>query len=232
MQQLSIQLPDRLVERLQKIADDLDTDVSLTAGHILTRALQQVNTRSAIMQDRGQRQGAQTDPRLDWWREARFGMFIHWGLYAIPAGVWKGETIPGIGEWIMYRAEIPVAEYEQLADAVQPGQVRRRGVGLAGQAGGPKVHGHHRQAPRRLLPVQVRRRPTTTSWTPRPLAAIRSRSWPRNAPSRASSSASTTPRPRTGIIPTATATTGTTTKRPRISPAISTTMSSPRCASC
>ena len=33
--------------------------------------------------------------RLAWWREARFGMFIHWGLYAIPAGIWKGKEIPG-----------------------------------------------------------------------------------------------------------------------------------------
>jgi DNA-directed RNA polymerase subunit beta' len=40
-------------------------------------------------------------------------MFIHWGLYAVPAGVWKGQQIPGIGEWIMHRARIPVKEYEQ-----------------------------------------------------------------------------------------------------------------------
>src|SRR5436305_12657216 len=58
--------------------------------------------------------------RLQWWREARFGMFIHWGLYAIPAGEWKGQAIAGIGEWIMYRARIPVAEYEQLAQRFNP----------------------------------------------------------------------------------------------------------------
>ena len=45
--------------------------------------------------------------RLKWWEEARFGMFIHWGLYAIPAGKWKGKPVAGIGEWIMKRAEIP-----------------------------------------------------------------------------------------------------------------------------
>src|SRR5262249_8920943 len=50
------------------------------------------------------------EKRIAWWREARFGMFIHWGLYAIPAGEWKGRPIPGIGEWIMNRARIPVAE--------------------------------------------------------------------------------------------------------------------------
>ncbi|MBN1442180.1 MAG: alpha-L-fucosidase, partial [Planctomycetes bacterium] len=36
---------------------------------------------------------ARRDARMRWWREARFGMFIHWGLYAIPAGKWKGEEI-------------------------------------------------------------------------------------------------------------------------------------------
>jgi len=74
----------------------------------------------AIVHDRSQRPGAQTDPRLDWWRAAKFGLFIHWGLYAIPAGSWKGEAIPGIGEWIMHRARIPVAEYGQLAQQFNP----------------------------------------------------------------------------------------------------------------
>src|SRR6266704_826568 len=60
------------------------------------------------------------NPRLDWWRQARFGMFIHWGLYAIPAGEWKGKPIAGIGEWIMNRAKIPVTEYEQLAKQFNP----------------------------------------------------------------------------------------------------------------
>jgi alpha-L-fucosidase len=75
---------------------------------------------NAIRTDRSQRPSARTDPRLDWWRDARFGMFIHWGLYAIPAGLWKGEAIPGIGEWIMLRARIPVAEYEKLAAEFNP----------------------------------------------------------------------------------------------------------------
>ena len=60
------------------------------------------------------------EKRLEWWREARFGMFIHWGLYAVPAGEWKGKLIPGIGEWIMNRARIPVREYELLARQFNP----------------------------------------------------------------------------------------------------------------
>jgi alpha-L-fucosidase len=60
------------------------------------------------------------NPRSKWYREAKFGLFIHWGLYAIPAGTWKGQRIPGIGEWIMNRAKIPVKEYEQLAAQFNP----------------------------------------------------------------------------------------------------------------
>lgn len=62
----------------------------------------------------------QKEKRLRWWREARFGMFIHWGLYAVPAGEWKGQPIPGIGEWIMNRAKIPVSEYELLTRQFNP----------------------------------------------------------------------------------------------------------------
>ena len=57
---------------------------------------------------------------MAWWREARFGMFIHWGLYSIPAGTWNGKQVPGIGEWIMNNASIPVADYKALASQFNP----------------------------------------------------------------------------------------------------------------
>jgi alpha-L-fucosidase len=63
---------------------------------------------------------AQRDVRMQWWRDARFGMFIHWGLYAVPAGQWKEKEVPSIGEWIMNNANIPVAEYEALARQFNP----------------------------------------------------------------------------------------------------------------
>src|SRR5512140_3194229 len=63
---------------------------------------------------------AAREKRIQWWRQARFGLFIHWGLYAVPAGEWKGQPIAGIGEWIMNRAKIPVKEYEQLAKQFNP----------------------------------------------------------------------------------------------------------------
>src|SRR5829696_6537346 len=60
------------------------------------------------------------DKRMKWWREARFGMFIHWGVYAVPAGTWNGQKINRIGEWIMNRGKIPVAEYQQFAKQFNP----------------------------------------------------------------------------------------------------------------
>src|ERR1700745_666147 len=57
----------------------------------------------------------QRDARMKWWREARFGMFIHWGIYSVPAGTYQGKQIGGIGEWIMNSAQIPVAEYAGYA---------------------------------------------------------------------------------------------------------------------
>ncbi len=63
---------------------------------------------------------SQRDARMRWWREARFGMFIHWGLYSIPAGTWNGQQVPGIGEWILNSASIPVANYKAIASQFNP----------------------------------------------------------------------------------------------------------------
>jgi alpha-L-fucosidase len=79
---------------------------------------------------------ASHNEKMQWWREARFGMFIHWGLYAIPQGIWKGKEIDGIGEWIMHRARIPVNKYEKLAGAFNPVEFNaKRWVKLAKRAG-------------------------------------------------------------------------------------------------
>ena len=58
--------------------------------------------------------------RLSWWNDAKFGMFIHWGLYAVPAGEYKGEKVEGIGEWIMHSLQIPIDEYEEFATQFNP----------------------------------------------------------------------------------------------------------------
>src|SRR6185295_19254771 len=65
---------------------------------------------------------AAKEKRLEWFRHDKFGLFIHWGLYSIPAGYWKGQRSPGIGEWIMNRMKIPAPEYAQLATQFNPVQ--------------------------------------------------------------------------------------------------------------
>jgi alpha-L-fucosidase len=58
------------------------------------------------------------EARMQWWADARFGLFIHWGLYSILAGEWQGET--GYGEWIRQSAKIPLEEYDKLLDRFNP----------------------------------------------------------------------------------------------------------------
>ncbi|MDE3184359.1 MAG: alpha-L-fucosidase [Bacteroidota bacterium] len=58
--------------------------------------------------------------KMEWWREAKFGMFIHWGVYSVPAGYYHGQPVKGIGEWIMNRGKIPMAEYQQFAKKFDP----------------------------------------------------------------------------------------------------------------
>jgi len=61
-----------------------------------------------------------SNDRLDWWRRARFGMFIHWGLYSITAGTWRGEKVKGLGEWLQAQEKVPVDEYVDLASEFNP----------------------------------------------------------------------------------------------------------------
>ncbi|AOS44491.1 Alpha-L-fucosidase [Lacunisphaera limnophila] len=82
--------------------------------------------------------------RVAWWREARFGLFIHWGLYAIPGGVWRDQPIRHeqyanpYCEQIMWLARIPRAEYAQLATRFNPVQWDAKAVVAAAQAAGMK----------------------------------------------------------------------------------------------
>ena len=62
----------------------------------------------------------QRDARMEWWRQTRFGMFIHWGVYSVPAGVYQGRNIGGLGEWIQNSAKIPSAEYRKYAEQFNP----------------------------------------------------------------------------------------------------------------
>lgn len=60
----------------------------------------------------------QHNVRMKWWRDSRFGMFIHWGLYAVPAGEWNGKT--EYGEWIRSSAQIPLDTYNQFVPRFNP----------------------------------------------------------------------------------------------------------------
>jgi len=74
--------------------------------------------------------------RTQWFRDAKFGMLITWGLYSIPAGEWKGKEYAGIGEWIQNWAHIPVAEYADLAARFNPLKFNAgEWVSLASKAG-------------------------------------------------------------------------------------------------
>src|SRR5205085_847737 len=75
---------------------------------------------AVMMQAQSAESPAARDARMAWWRDARFGMFIHWGAYAVAAGTYKGERIPGIGEWIMSRAHVPIPDYEEFVHRFNP----------------------------------------------------------------------------------------------------------------
>jgi len=60
------------------------------------------------------------EKKLEWFTEAKYGLFIHWGLYAIPGGVWGGKPSPNGTEWIMRKMQIPFCEYRKLAYQFDP----------------------------------------------------------------------------------------------------------------
>jgi alpha-L-fucosidase len=79
---------------------------------------------------------AQRDARMAWWRGARFGMFIHWGVYSVPAGTYDGKRVDGIGEWIMSNGKIPMTNYQAFAKKYNPVKYNPdEWVRLAKQAG-------------------------------------------------------------------------------------------------
>ncbi|HQR94872.1 MAG TPA: alpha-L-fucosidase, partial [Sediminibacterium sp.] len=68
----------------------------------------------------GVAQSKVNDPKMQWWRDSKFGMFIHWGIYSVPAGKWDKNT--NYGEWIMHSAKIPRSTYSALAKEFNPTQ--------------------------------------------------------------------------------------------------------------
>lgn len=62
------------------------------------------------------------DQRIQWWRRAKFGMFIHWGIYSLPGGEWKGKKVSGYAEHLMRKEKITRADYLELAHRFNPVQ--------------------------------------------------------------------------------------------------------------
>ena len=78
----------------------------------------------------------QRDARMAWWREAKFGMFIHWGIYAVPAGNIRGQQIGGMASGSCSDANIPVADYRGFCAEIQSGEIQSRRLGrIAKDAG-------------------------------------------------------------------------------------------------
>lgn len=75
---------------------------------------------TSLLPDTLSAQQTDTDKHMEWWREARFGMFVHWGVYAVPAGTYNGHKVNRIGEWIMNRGKIPVDQYKAYAKEFNP----------------------------------------------------------------------------------------------------------------
>ncbi len=67
-----------------------------------------------------QKETPKTVDKMDWWKDAKFGLFIHWGVYSVPAGTYNGHKIGRVGEWIMNRGKIPMAEYQEFAKEFNP----------------------------------------------------------------------------------------------------------------
>jgi alpha-L-fucosidase len=74
------------------------------------------------------------DERMAWFREARFGLFLHWGVYSVPAGEYQGHT--NYGEWFLEETHMPVSQYEKFAGQFNPVRFdAREWVRLAKNAG-------------------------------------------------------------------------------------------------
>ena len=94
----------------------------MAAGWYLGASKQSLPT---VHYDEWAKMNASKQETMEWFKDSKFGMFIHWGLYSIPAGVWDGTRIhemrrPHVAEWIQHAAKVPRKEYAQLAKSFNP----------------------------------------------------------------------------------------------------------------
>ncbi len=92
----------------------------VAAGALLALCLPGSGAETAPVDAPVPSRAAMKEERMGWWREARFGLFVHWGVYAVPAGEYRGKTMPHLGEWIMQSARITRDEYRGMAASFDP----------------------------------------------------------------------------------------------------------------
>lgn len=93
---------------------------ALTLSFASVSGLLAVEPESASVQ--AEESAKQRDARMAWHREAKFGMFIHWGIYSVVGGQHKGQDLPNSAEWMMCRGKVPITEYKKYAEQFNPTQ--------------------------------------------------------------------------------------------------------------
>ncbi|MEI6142204.1 MAG: alpha-L-fucosidase [Mariniphaga sp.] len=94
---------------------------------VTAKAQENLTDYPSIHVDEWQKMNASKIETINWFKAAKYGMFIHWGLYSMPGGIWNGKKIeeyrdPFVAEWIMHAAQIPRSEYASLAQNFNPTQ--------------------------------------------------------------------------------------------------------------
>lgn len=97
----------------------------------------------SLIKKEWQKMHASKRDALQSFKESRFGMFIHWGLYAIPGGIWNGKKmeemgVPNVAEWIQLVAKIPRNEYAKLASQFNPVRFDADAIALLAKQAGMK----------------------------------------------------------------------------------------------
>lgn len=105
----------------------------LLAAFCMTASAQKLQTRPPA---NTHETPAQFAARTQWWREAKFGMFIHWGVYAVPADATDKNGNKGIAEWFLSNKQMQMAEYQKFAPQFNPAKFdAKRWVQTAKNAG-------------------------------------------------------------------------------------------------
>lgn len=98
--------------------------ISLTAGkHVVKIYIDSATAGAASAVDLNwfrMRDNPLTSPRTKWWRDAKYGMLVHLGIYSMLGGYYQGQATPWYGELIMWGLHIPIADYDKLAAQFNP----------------------------------------------------------------------------------------------------------------